>query len=131
MSRSTTGRAAVFAALIAISVVAANAAAPSSVAGPALSVDDATQPDAQPALWQGVVERVEGDRFELTVDTVWAPTMVFDIGRRTIDVTELTVFDPPVWNIDNLAVGEIVTVALTDPGAVPAEAATVTVVDPD
>jgi hypothetical protein len=131
MSRSATGRAAVFAALFAISVVVADAAAPSSVAGPAVPVGDDPKPQDPPALWQGIVERVEGDQFEMTVDTVWAPTMAFDAGRRTINVSELTVFDPPVWNIDNLAVGEMVTVALTSTGATPAEAATVTVVDPD
>lgn len=78
-----------------------------------------------------MVDDVGPDGFEMTVDTVWAPELAFDAGTRVIHVGVHTVFDPPEWNIGNLQPGEDVAVTVADPGADPADATDVTVVDPD
>jgi hypothetical protein len=105
--------------------------APAVVGGPhpAQAQASLAQVSTQPRLtrWQGAVERVGRQRFDLTVDVVWSPDFAFDIGTRTVMVTPATVFDPPGRRLDNLQAGEEVTAVVTDDGT----ATEVTVIDTD
>ncbi|MCU1379099.1 MAG: hypothetical protein JWN29_2082 [Acidimicrobiales bacterium] len=96
---------------------------------PAQAQPSGIQVSAQPQLtrWQGAVERVRPQSFDLNVDVVWSPDFAFDIGTRTVTVTPATVFDPPGRCLDNLEVGEEVTAVVTGDGT----AVEVTVVDTD
>lgn len=128
------GRVVVVASLISGAMVAAAVIVPDATAQSSLIATHPRQVlDEAPAktIWQGTVVAAGSDWFSMTVDTVWSPTMAFDIGSRTVHVTTATVFDPPVWNIGNLGVGENVAVTLEDASARSPVATGVTVVDPD
>jgi len=127
-------RVVILASLIGGAAFAATMTVPDTTAPSALIAVHAEQSAVSPAtptIWQGIVVAVRPGEFDMTVDTVWSPKMAFDIGSRTVRVTTDTLFDPPVWNMGNLAVGEDVAVTVVDTTAPSPVARDVTVVDPD